>query len=160
MTFFNGNFHRVSLAFISLTRYFIAYRATKTRSYNKKKVKLAIGAGYAVWLFGLSAIFFTLAWNGHIYGINKCSNEDQKDEKDPKGTNTIGFFAIITTASIVATLIGDVSLFLLMKKRKQSVAPTDKSLIPWVSSSEELYNMDVPIYATSLSVGLLVSKNV
>ena len=156
MTLFNGQFHKVSLAFISLTRFFMAYKATKTRTYNKKKVKQAIVAGYVFWLSGMSAIFFTLAWNGHLYAINKCSNEDQKDEKDPKVAKTVGFFAIVTTACIVATLIGDVSLYILMKKRKQSVAPTEKGLIPWVSSSKELYNMEVPIYATSLSAGLLV----
>ena len=89
--------------------------------------------------------------------INRCYNEDQKDQKDPKGGNTIGLFVTITTTCIVATIIGDISLFVLMKKRKQSVGPSDKGLIPWVSSSEELYNMEVPIYATSLSVGLLVS---
>ena len=157
MTAFNGQFHKVSLAVISLTRFFMAYKATKTRTYNKKKVKQAIGAGYVIWLSGMSAIFFMLAWNGHLYGINKCSNEDQKDEKDPKGAKTVGFYATVTTACLVATLIGDVSLYILMKKRKQSVAPTDKGLIPWVSSSKELYSMEVPIYATSLSAGLLVS---
>ena len=150
--FFTTQTQVMSLMMISGVRFFIAYRANQTRTYNETILNVIIILAYLIGTVGLSVVYFVLAWNGHVIGVNLCLAQDHDSGLMPTLLVTALPFYILS----FLTLVGDVGLLILIQKKKNTkVAP--EQLVPWKSCpEEEEYSLTIPIHATSLSVVLVV----
>ena len=144
----------ISLAVISQVRYYITTKTSQIRTYSKQKLKHII---VAVYILSLGEVIITDYINilyGRsqnlrrlCFGITEVDNNKYRISLFVNGT-----FSILI---IIINLIGDVSMWHFIWKRKHQVSPVQ--LVPWKSSSEvDSYDMAVPLHATALSMVSLI----
>ena len=150
--YFNYQAQSASIALVSQIRFYIGWKATKTKKYSKKLIR---GITLAVYLFGpiCSGIgYLILANYGQLSGINTCMSIGVNDEGISLPTILINVPTILTY--IIVGLVGDIFMVILIRKRKKMVDPRGHQLVPWKSTTkgEEFYDMKIPIRATILSL--------
>ena len=150
--YFNYQALSASIALVSQIRFYIGWKASKTKKYSKTLIR---SISVAVYVFGpiCSTIgYLILANYGQLSGINTCMSVEVTEKGISLPTLLINVPTLLSY--ILVGLVGDIFMGILIKKRKNVVDPRGHQLVPWKSTTkgEEFYDMKIPIRATILSL--------
>ena len=140
-----------SLALISYTKYYLAWKTAKLEAVN---VWIIIGLTVLVYVMGYS-IPSKMKLTTLVPFTSACLGNKDENQGNKMVTLFYATFALVVTA---IGFVYDVSLYFFLKKRKQIERGAGQAeLIPWKSSNQEEYKYSIPIGASviALTAGIL-----